>query len=246
MIIRKIRIKCYICTKWYILEVLVQFQKLDWKINCNFQIIREWITDIVRRFRKTFRIPAILPANHHKWRHNHHMRWPNSFLNLYLISFILVFIYYILLYLIIYLVIIIIIIWLILFLLIKLLTFIFVVDLFLFDFAFLAGLRQFQRRDFFLLHLLEAFSRCLDTLQSNPCSSIHRPYPSSTHLATLSPTIHFAPSLAARELSISFSPASAITTLQQAVSGSLFQPAYLHRDHPYLSSCNLAEIFLGF
>ena len=71
--------------KWYILEVLVQFRKLDWKINCDFQIIRKWITDIVRRFRKTFRIPAILPANHHLWRHNHHLRWPNSFLNLYFI-----------------------------------------------------------------------------------------------------------------------------------------------------------------
>ena len=52
---------------------------MDWKIYCDFQIIRKWITDIVRRFRKMFRIPAILPANHHKWRHNHHLRWPNSF-----------------------------------------------------------------------------------------------------------------------------------------------------------------------
>lgn len=72
VIIRKIWIKCYICTKWYILEVLVQFRKLDWKINCDFQIIRKWITNIVQRFRKTFRIPAIL-------RHNHHMRWQITF-----------------------------------------------------------------------------------------------------------------------------------------------------------------------
>jgi hypothetical protein len=79
VIIRKIWINCSNCTKWYILEILVQFRKLYWKINCEFQIIRKWITDIVRRFRKTFRIPAILPANHHKWRHNHHLRWPNSF-----------------------------------------------------------------------------------------------------------------------------------------------------------------------
>jgi hypothetical protein len=93
MIIRKIWINCSNCTKWYILEVLVQFRKLDWKINCDFQIIRKWITDIVWRFRKTFRIPAIIPANHHKWRHNHHLRWPNSFLNLHLFSSILVFIF---------------------------------------------------------------------------------------------------------------------------------------------------------
>ena len=70
--------------------------------------------------------PPQIPANHHKWRHNHHLRWPNSFLNLYLFSFILIYIYYIFcFYLSSYYYYINIII---------LLTFIFVVDMFLFDF----------------------------------------------------------------------------------------------------------------
>ncbi|KAK9922197.1 hypothetical protein M0R45_030675 [Rubus argutus] len=94
--------------------------------------------------------------------------------------------------------------------------------------------------------LVWSLSATKKTTQSAKASSIQLPFQKPLEASLPPAHVSSCPSLVARELSSSFSPASAITTLQQAVSGSLFQPAHLHRDHPYLSSCNLAEIFLGF